>query len=49
MHLFYNKAKDFVNMPPTKDARIQHCLRAAYQARHVRGQALITHPNLSDP
>ena len=49
MHLFYNKAKDFVNMPPTKDALIQHSLRAAYQAGHVWGQALITCPDLPDP
>ena len=45
MHLFYNKAKDFENMPPTKDVLIQHSLRAAYQW----GQALITCPNLPDP
>ena len=49
MHLFYNKAKDFENMPPTKDALIQHTIRAAYQAGHVWRQALITCPNLPDP
>ena len=49
MHLFYNKTKDFVNMPPTKDALIQHSLCAAYQAGHVWGQALITCPDLPDP
>ena len=49
MHLFYNKGKDFDNMPPTKDALIQHILRAAYQAGYIWGQALITRPNLPDP
>ncbi|KAK3787194.1 hypothetical protein RRG08_040324 [Elysia crispata] len=36
-------------MPPTKDALYQHTLRAAYQAGHVWGQALITCPDLPEP
>ena len=49
LELFYYKARDFDHLPPTKDALFQHTLRAAYQAGHVWGQALITCPVLPEP
>ena len=46
---FYYKGRQFQNLPPIRDALIQHCLRAAYQDGHVWGQALISCPKLPDP
>jgi len=46
---FYYKGKDFDHIPPTKDALLQHSLRATYIGGHVWGQALIRCPELPDP
>ena len=39
--LLTQKDKEIKKIPPTKDALRQHVLRAAYQAGHVWGQALL--------
>ena len=39
LELYCHKARDFDYLPPTKDALLQHTLRAAYQAGHVWGES----------
>ena len=39
LELYCHKARDFNYLPPTKDALLQHTLRAAYQAGHVWGES----------
>ena len=38
--LFARKGRDVNNIPPTKDALLQHARRAAYQAGHCWSQAV---------
>ena len=47
--LFTQKGREIENIPPTKDALRQHVLRAAYQAGHMWGQALLKAPQLPSP
>lgn len=38
-HLFVSKMRALQNLPPTKEALHQHCLRASYQAGQIWGRA----------
>ena len=44
--LFTPKGREIKKIPQTKDALRQHVLRAAYQAGHVWGQALLKAPQV---
>ena len=47
--LFSHGNRGLQNIPPSKAALLQHVKRAAYQAGHVWGQALIANPSLPSP
>ena len=47
--LFTQKGREIDKIPRTKDALRQHVIRAAYQAGHVWGQALLKAPQLPSP
>lgn len=47
--LFTQKGRSIDVIPPTYAALYQHAKRAAYQAGHVWGQALLRAPELPDP
>ena len=47
--LFAQKGRTLENIPPTKDALLQHVKRAAYQSGFVWGQCLIVNPDLPSP
>ena len=47
--LFTQKGREIKKIPQTKDALHQHVLRAAYQAGHVWGQALLKAPKVPSP
>ena len=44
--LFSKKKSAIENIPPTQAALLKHTKRAAYQAGHVRGSALIAKPQI---
>ncbi len=48
-HLFSYGNRKLENIPPSRAALLQHVRRAAFQAGHVWGQALISNPNLPCP
>ena len=45
--LFTRKGRAIESIPPTSAALLQHVKRAAYQAGHCWGQALVAVPDLS--
>ena len=47
--LFSKGSRTLENIPPTQTAMTEHTKRAAYQAGHVWGSALIAKPNLPCP
>jgi len=47
--LFVKRGKGMEEIPPTKDALIQHIRRAIYQGGHCWGQALKVAPDLPSP
>jgi len=47
--LFTRKGRQLEAIPPTKDALLQHCRRAAYQAGFVGGQCTLAVQSLPDP
>ncbi|MES9879584.1 MAG: TCR domain-containing protein, partial [Sedimenticola sp.] len=47
--LFTQKGRSIENIPPTSAAMYQHAKRAAYQAGHCWGQALLRAPALPNP
>ena len=47
--LFSKKSRTFDNIPPTQAPLFQHTKRAAYQAGHVWGRALIAKPQIPSP
>lgn len=47
--LFIQKGRQFDNIPPTRAALLEHVKRAAYQAGHIWGQALIPCPGVPSP
>ena len=47
--LFSKKSRAIENIPPTQAALLQHTKRAAYQAGHVWGTALIAKPQIPSP
>ena len=48
-HLFAYGNRKMDNIPPSRDALLQHVKRAAYQAGHIWGQALTLNPILPSP
>jgi hypothetical protein len=48
-YFFTHKNWQIGNIPPTRDALVQHAKRVAYQAGHVWGQTLIAVPRLPSP
>ncbi|MES9882295.1 MAG: hypothetical protein ABW185_15600 [Sedimenticola sp.] len=48
-HMFAQGNRKLENIPPTADALEQHVKRAAYQAGHIWGQALVAAPTLQSP
>ena len=49
LEMFKYLAKDFPQIPPTKDALLQHLKRGAFTAGHVWGQALVKEPQIPPP
>lgn len=49
LDMFARKQREYHSIPPTRAALLQHSQRAAYQAGHVWGQAIISNPQLPDP
>lgn len=47
--LFPQKAKSIESIPPTQAVLIQHTRRAAYQAGHCWGQAIVPVKNVPGP
>ena len=49
LELFTKKGKGMEQIPPTKDALVQHLKRAVYQGGHCWGQALEVAPEMPSP
>ncbi|KAK0150015.1 hypothetical protein N1851_009250 [Merluccius polli] len=49
LELFTKKGRGMEQIPPTKEALVQHLKRAVYQGGHCWGQALEVAPNMPSP
>ena len=49
LELFTKKGRGMEQIPPTKDALVQHLKRAVYQGGHCWGQALVVAPKMPSP
>ncbi len=49
LELFTKKGRGMEQIPPTKDALVQHLKRAVYQGGQCWGQALEVAPNMPSP